>query len=161
MTASTGGEDIIVPVPPTALDFASLSHFWQLFADFAGNPDFIRGGGKTFAFMHIVMSRVDHADVATPAVRQWIESTYGDLLLPAEIPKSTVASAMAAGFGTAYDVCRYEGSSATYRRAIKAYDRVVGLVERSILTAWGVTPRSQHCKAGAALSAPTQTQFSF
>jgi len=84
---------------------------------------------------------VDQSDVATPAVRQWIEAAYGDFLLPVEVPKSTVASAMAASFGTAYDIETYEGSAATYRRIIKAYNKVIDRVEKAVVVAWQRGPR--------------------
>lgn len=136
INALMAADGIIVPVAPTALDFASLVHFWQLFADFSSNREFNRNGGKNYAFIHVLLSRVDQADVATPAVRQWIEAAYGEFLLPAEVPKSTVISAMAAAYGTAYDIERYEGSKATYRRAMEACNAVIGLVETSIVAAW-------------------------
>lgn len=136
INALMAADGIVVPVPPTALDFSSLVHFWQLFADFRSNPDFTRGGGKSYAFIQVLLSRVDQSDVATPAVRQWIEAAYSDFLLPVEVPKSTVASAMAASFGTAYDIETYEGSAATYRRIIDAYGKVIDLVERAMVVAW-------------------------
>ncbi len=141
INALMAADGIVVPVPPTALDFSSLVHFWQLFADFRNNPDFARDGGKTYAFVQVLLSRVDQSDVATPAVRQWIEAAYGDFLLPVEVPKSTVASAMAASFGTAYDIETYEGSAATYRRIIEAYGKVIDLVERAIVGAWQSGPQ--------------------
>ena len=141
INALMAADGIVVPVPPTALDFSSLVHFWQLFADFRSNPDFTRGGGKSYAFIQVLLSRVDQSDVATPAVRQWIEAAYGDFLLPVEVPKSTVASAMAASFGTAYDIETYEGSAATYRRIIDAYGKVIDLVERAVVVAWRAGPQ--------------------
>lgn len=155
INALMAADGIVVPVPPTALDFASLAHFWQLFADFSSNPEFVRSGGKEYAFVHVLLSRVDQADVAMPAVRQWIEAAYGDFLLPAEVPKSTVASAMAAAFGTAYDIERYDGSAATYRRVIEAYDKVVGLVERAIVDAWRTKPQRRCLETRFPASNPT------
>ena len=142
INALLAADGIVVPLPPTALDFASLAHFWQLFSDFSSNPEFNRNGGKNFAFIHVLLSRVDQADVAAPAVRHWIEAAYGEFLLPAEVPKSTVISAMAAAYATVYDIERYEGSKATYRRAIEAYNSVIALVEASIVSAWQGDPGS-------------------
>lgn len=136
INALMAADGIVVPLPPTALDFASLAHFWQLFGDFSSNPEFNRNGGKDYAFIHVLLSRVDQADVAAPAVRHWIEAAYGEFLLPAEVPKSTVISGMAAAYATVYDIERYEGSKATYRRVIEAYCAVIALVEASIVSAW-------------------------
>ena len=141
INALMAADGIVVPVPPTALDFSSLVHFWQLFADFRNNADFARDGGKTYAFVQVLLSRVDQSDVATPAVRQWIEAAYGEFLMSAEVPKSTVASAMAASFGTAYDIEAYEGSAATYRRIIEAYNKVIDRVEKALVVAWQRGPQ--------------------
>jgi chromosome partitioning protein len=141
INALMAADGIVVPVPPTALDFSSLVHFWQLFSDFSNSADIARDGGKTYAFVQVLLSRVDQSDVAAPAVRQWIEAAYGDFLMSAEVPKSTVASAMAASFGTAYDIEAYEGSAATYRRIIEAYNKVIDRVEMALVVAWQRGPQ--------------------
>lgn len=136
VNALMSADGVVVPVPPTSLDFASVAHFWQLLADFGCNKDFTSEHGKHFDFLHVLLSRVDAADVAMPAVRHWIETTYGEYLLPLEIPKTTVTPAMAAAFGTVYDISRYEGSALAYRRAIDAYNGLAEAVEQSVVGAW-------------------------
>lgn len=136
INAFMAADGILVPVPPSALDFASSAQFWGLFADLGSNLDQASQHGKTFEFLHVLLSRVDQSDVASPAVRQWIQATYGEYLLPVEVPKTTVTSSKAAEFGTVYDIQKYEGSAKTYKRAADAYDRVVDLVEQSIVQAW-------------------------
>jgi chromosome partitioning protein len=136
INAFMAADGILVPVPPSALDFASSAQFWGLFADLGSNLDQAAKRGKTYDFLHVLLSRVDQSDVAAPAVRQWIQATYGEYLLPVEVPKTTVTSSKAAEFGTVYDVQKYEGSAKTYKRAADAYDRVVDLVEQSIVEAW-------------------------
>ncbi len=136
INAFMASDGILVPVPPSALDFASSAQFWGLFADLGSNLDRASTHAKRFDFVHVLLSRVDQSDVASPVVRQWIQATYGQYLLPVEVPKTTVTSSKAAEFGTVYDVQRYEGSAKTYKRAADAYDRVVELVEQSIGQAW-------------------------
>ena len=91
---------------------------------------------EVFDFLHVLLSRVDQADAASPAVRQWIQATYGEFVLPVEIPKTSVTSNKSAEFATVYDVQKYDGSAKTYKRAIDTYDRFVDLVEESIVEAW-------------------------
>lgn len=136
---------IVVPVPPSGLDFASSAQFWSLLADLGGNLDGQSKDreGKAFDFLHVLLSRVDAADPAMPAVRQWIQATYGEYTLPVEIPKTSVTSNKAAEFATVYDVQRYEGSAKTYKRAVDAYDAFVELVEQSVVGAWGAQGRSR------------------
>ena len=136
---------IVVPVPPSGLDFASSAQFWSLLADLGGNLDGQSKDreGKAFDFLHVLLSRVDAADPAMPAVRQWIQATYGEYTLPVEIPKTSVTSNKAAEFATVYDVQKYEGAAKTYKRAVDAYDSFVELVEQSVVGAWQAQARAQ------------------
>jgi chromosome partitioning protein len=131
-------DGVIVPVPPSGLDFASSAQFWSLLADLGTNLDQQEpeGAQKVFDFLHVLLSRVDQADAASPAVRQWIQATYGEFVLPVEIPKTSVTSNKSAEFATVYDVQKYDGSAKTYKRAIDTYDRFVDLVEESVVEAW-------------------------
>ncbi|HEY6965475.1 MAG TPA: AAA family ATPase [Erythrobacter sp.] len=131
-------DGIVVPIPPSGLDFASSAQFWSLLADLGGNLDQQdpNGARKAFDFLHVLLSRVDQADAASPAVRQWIQATYGEFVLPVEIPKTTVTSSKSAEFATVYDVQRYDGAAKTYKRAVDAYDRFVDLIEESVVEAW-------------------------
>lgn len=131
-------DGIVVPIPPSGLDFASSAQFWSLLADLGGNLDQQdpSGARKAFDFLHVLLSRVDQADAASPAVRQWIQATYGEFVLPVEIPKTTVTSSKSAEFATVYDVQRYDGAAKTYKRAVDAYDRFVDLIEESVVEAW-------------------------
>lgn len=131
-------DGVVVPVPPSGLDFASSAQFWSLLADLGGNLDQQEPAGvrKAFDFLHVLLSRVDQTDAASPAVRQWIQATYGEFVLPVEIPKTSVTSNKAAEFATVYDVQKYDGSAKTYKRAVDAYDRFVDLIEESVVEAW-------------------------
>ncbi len=131
-------DGIVVPIPPSGLDFASSAQFWSLLADLGSNLDQQdpTGARKAFDFLHVLLSRVDQADAASPAVRQWIQATYGEFVLPVEIPKTTVTSSKSAEFATVYDVQRYDGAAKTYKRAVDAYDRFVDLIEESVVEAW-------------------------
>lgn len=133
-------DGVVVPVPPSGLDFASSAQFWSLLSDLGTSLDEQEpeGVSKTFDFLHILLSRVDHTDAASPAVRQWIQATYGEYVLPVEIPKTSVTINKAAEFATIYDIQKYEGAVKTYKRAVDAYDRFVDLVEESVVEAWRV-----------------------
>jgi chromosome partitioning protein len=138
INALWAADGLVVPVPPSGLDFASSAQFWSLLSDLGTNLDKqeAEGSRKTFDFLHVLLSRVDQADAAAPAVRQWIAATYGEYMLPVEIPKTTVTSNKAAEFATVYDVQKYDGAAKTYKRAADAYDRFVELVEESVVETW-------------------------
>jgi len=140
INALWAADGLIVPVPPSGLDFASSAQFWSLLADLGIDLDEQEKENdratKRFEFLHVLLSRVDQADAATPVVRKWIAGTYGEYMLPVEIPKTTVTSSKGAEFATVYDVQKYDGSAKTYKRAAEAYDRFVELVEESVVGAW-------------------------
>jgi chromosome partitioning protein len=138
INALWAADGLVVPVPPSGMDFASSAQFWSLLSDLGIGLDKqeSKENAKTFDFLHVLLSRVDQADQAAPAVRQWIAATYGEYMLPVEIPKTTVTSNKAAEFATVYDVQKYEGAAKTYKRAADAYDRFVELVEESIVETW-------------------------
>ena len=58
------------------------------------------------------------------------------MVLPVEVPKTTVTVAASTEFGTVYDISRYDGSMKTYRRARDAYDRVADLIEEAVIVSW-------------------------
>jgi chromosome partitioning protein len=126
---------IIMPLPPNALDFASGAQFWTLFTDLTENLIGAAGVEKTFDFINVLLSRVD-ADDASTMVRKWIIQTYGDKVLPAEIPRTVVTSAASAEFNTVYDISRYDGNARTYKRARDAYDNLVQYMEGVVRAVW-------------------------
>lgn len=136
VNAFMAADGLIVPTPPNALDFASSAQFWTLFSDLALNLTSQTGTDKTYEFIHVLLSRVDPSDAAAGVVRGWITATYGEKVVPVEIPKTAVTAATSAEFGTVYDVTRYDGNIKTYRRAREAYDRVTEIVEQSIKAYW-------------------------
>lgn len=136
INALMASDGILMPLPPNALDAASAAQFWRLFSDLAGQLVEQRGVTKEFDFVRVLLTRVDSQDSTAATVRDWINKTYEGKVLPAEIPKTTVAASSSAEFGTIYDVGKYEGNQRTYKRALDAYDRVTELVEEIIRATW-------------------------
>lgn len=152
INAFMASNGIIMPLPPNALDFASASQFWSLFADLTSELITKRGLSKAFDFIHVLLARVDSSDAASNIVRQWIGSTYAEKVLPVEIPKTAVTATTSAEFGTVYDIARYDGSAKTFKRARDAYDTFVSHIEGSIRSVW-----QQQATAGSMPSAPAST----
>ncbi|MEN9474633.1 MAG: hypothetical protein RIS48_1353 [Pseudomonadota bacterium] len=136
INAFMASNGIVMPLPPNALDFASAAQFWSIFSDLTDELLTRRGLDKEFDFLHILLSRVDSADVTANIVRQWIQTTYAEKVLPVEIPKTAVTATASAEFGTVYDVERYDGNAKTFKRARDAYDLFVSYVETSIQSVW-------------------------
>ena len=135
LMASNG---VIMPLPPSTLDFASAAQFWALFSDLTTQLLTARGHDKQFDFMNILLSRVDNSDATGAIVKQWIQTTYANrvTVLPVEIPKSAVTASATVEFGTVYDINKYDGNARTFKRARDAYDLMVGYIETSIEAVW-------------------------
>ena len=136
INALMASDGIIMPLPPNALDFASSAQFWTLFTDLCSQLLRIRGQGKEFAFVDVLLARVDKSDVVSAAVRQWIQSAYGSKVLPIEIPKTSIAATASVGFGTVYDLEAGSAQAKTLKRALDAYDDFVSMINDQVQNVW-------------------------
>ncbi|WP_298231304.1 ParA family protein [uncultured Azohydromonas sp.] len=133
VNAVIASDGLIMPVPPETLDFASSVAFWNLLSETLGALASGRRYHKDFAFMRVLLSKVD-SKLASSLVRDWIIKTYGPYMLPVEIPKSPAGSLSAIKFGTVYDLGKYSGgvSADTYGRIRDAFDKFVEMIDQSV-----------------------------
>lgn len=132
---------LMVPLPPSAMDFVSSTQFWDLFVNL--HQEFAEYGmRKDYSFVNILLSRVDASDSASALVREWITEAYGKHVLPVEIPNTGTAKT-AAEFGTIYDATASQQSARTYRRAHEAYERLTEITEDQLVRVWQ-SQGSQH-----------------
>lgn len=136
INALMAADGVLMPLPPSALDFASSAQFWDLFSDLCNQLILSRGQDKTFEFIDVLLSRVESADAASSVVRQWVMQGYGDKVLPIEIPKTAVAATASAEFGTVFDLPRGAMNAKTFSRARDAYDRMCELIEQQVEAVW-------------------------
>ena len=137
INAVIAADVLLMPLPPENLDYASSVAFWNLLSETLGAIKRNRGYDKDFAFMRVLLSRVDSTSIAATLVKDWIIRTYGQYVLTVEIPKSQVSSVGAVQFGTVYDISRYEGAAKTYAKIRDAYDKFVEMMDQSIVaTIW-------------------------
>lgn len=135
INALIAADGVLMPLPPNALDFASSAQFWGLFTGVCKSLFAARGENKQYAFVDILLSRVDKADLISNDIRNWIVSAYGPKVLPVEIPKTSIAASASAEFGTVYDMDVGSVQAKTLKRAHDAYELLVDYVEKQI---WGV-----------------------
>ena len=133
VNAVIASDGLLMPIPPENLDYASSVAFWNLLSETLSALKNSRGYDKDFAFMRVLLSRVDGL-IASSVVKDWIIKTYGPYVLTVEIPKSPVSSVAAVQFRTVYDMDRYEGSPKTYAKIRDAYDKFVEMIDQSIMT---------------------------
>lgn len=148
INALMAAQGVLMPLPPNALDFASSQQFWNLTTEVMGGLLKSKGTDKRFNFIDVVLSRVDRSDIVSAAVRQWIGAAYGGMVLPVEIPKTSIAASASAEFGTVYDIDQSSVQAKTLKRARDAYDQLVDYVEMQILGIWS-NDKDLMDKAGA------------
>ena len=136
INALLAADGLIMPLPPSNLAFASSGQFWKLVNELTEKLVTNRGQTKSFDFVNILLAKVEVGDSSSSIVREWITAAYANMVLPVEIPKTSVTETASAEFGTVYDTDPSSIDSRTYRRAFDAYERVVELVEEQIQTAW-------------------------
>lgn len=135
VNAVFASDGLLMPVPPENLDYASSIAFWGFLHEMLELLETNRGAKKEFAFMRVLLSRVDQQSAAMSVVRDWIISTYGSYILPVEIPRSPVNTAVSARFMSVYDVSIFEdGSRETYKKIRSQYDRFVEMIDQQILS---------------------------
>jgi chromosome partitioning protein len=139
INALFAADSIIVPVVPDTLSFASMVQFWTLFSDLVnGLKDISKGPKqKVFDYIDILITRMP-AKSSAQMVRDWIIKTYGDHVLPVEIPETSLAMTTSAEFATVYDMPNYQGSTNAYERICEPYDRLVDIVDSKSCLLWGI-----------------------
>jgi chromosome partitioning protein len=130
-------DGIVVPVPPSALDYASSVSFWRLFDEMLAtlteySPAM---GEKQWDFAYVLASLTDKKGV-TAFVKKWLATTYAERILPVEIPSSVVLETTSAYFSTVYDIERYEGSRGAFARARESFDLLVELLDVTCQRVW-------------------------
>ncbi len=136
INALHASDGVLIPLPPSMLDFASSAQFWNLFSDLC--QQLYKGPHKKeFSFIDVLLAKVDAGDSATPQIRQFIAETYAGRVLPIEIPKTAATTNASTALGTIYDAgAKAAVGPKTYARARLAYDAYVELIEDRLQTVW-------------------------
>jgi chromosome partitioning protein len=140
LNALFAADGLIVPLPLEGPAYSSLAQFWSMFTDIAGGLGKRAGAEKEYDFLHVVPSRVKD-EMTNNVVNRWVGQTYGPYILPVSIPETRVMGTAALEYKTVYDIEKYAGGHETYRNARDAYDKLVRLVEASMVLTWQRTAR--------------------
>ena len=132
--ALSAAQGLVLPLPPASLDFASSQQFFALMTDVLGGLYHSVDGDKVFSFIDVLINKPEREGIAT-AVRQWITASYGGMILPVEIPKTSIAGTASSEFGTAYDLDSSVNPK-TLKRALDAYNQLGDYIEGQMLSIW-------------------------
>lgn len=137
INALFAADSIVVPVVPDTLSFASMVQFWGLFSDLVkGIKNFSNSKTtKKFDSVDVLITRIPNKASAT-IVRDWIIKTYGDHVLPVQIPETTLAMTTSTEFSTVYDMPNWDGSAEAYRRICEPYDQLIDLIDQKTCQLW-------------------------
>jgi chromosome partitioning protein len=132
--AATG---LVVPIPPSMLDFASSGEFFRFLAGVA--RDFratLRSDALGYDFVRIVTTRFKAADRNQAEIVRWKRALFQEIVLGEAMLDTALIDAAGILKETLYE---YEpaGNRRTYERGREAMDRVNRALEQEILRAWG------------------------
>jgi chromosome partitioning protein len=128
---------LVIPIPPSMLDFASSGEFFRFMADVAG--DFrksLRPTALAYDFVRILTTRHKLSDRNQGEIVSWKQALFQDAVL--KEPMLDTALIDAAGI-LKESLYEYEpaGNRRTYERGIAAMNRVNALIEGEMLRVWG------------------------
>lgn len=132
--AATG---LVVPIPPSMLDFASSGEFFRFLAgvarDFRGS---LTSDALAYDFVRIVTTRFKATDRNQAEIVRWKQALFQDSVLGEAMVDTALVDAAGILKETLYE---YEpsGNRRTYERGLEAMDRVNRALERELLRVWG------------------------
>ncbi len=134
--AMVAADGLLMPCPLDALDYASSTQFWGVFAELAATlPSF--AATKKYDFVEIFLTKTkSESDLMASAVRGWIQASYGTHLGAIGIPESSVAKSAATQLKTIYDLHKPDGSIEAYKRYKEPMDSLVDHVLGQLTLAW-------------------------
>ena len=134
--AMVAADGLLMPCPLDALDYASSTQFWGVFAELATTlPSF--AASKQYDFVEVFLTKTKpESDLMASAVRGWIQASYGTHLSAIGIPESSVAKSAAAQLKTIYDLQKPDGSIEAYKRYKEPMDSLVDHVLGQLTLAW-------------------------
>ena len=130
----SAAQGLIVPLPPSPLDFASTQQFFSIASEVLTGLYRSRNTEKSYSFIDVLINKPEREAIST-SVRQWITASFGGRILPLEIPKTSAASTAGAAHGSVYDLDSSINPK-TLKRVLDEYDKLGDYIENQILCIW-------------------------
>lgn len=123
---------LLIPTPPSTVDFASTSHFLRMVVETLEVLD-ARIGPRGFHFVRVVATKVDEAKSAHTQIRDMMQSVFGSEMLNASLLDSAEIDNANVQLRTVYEIA---GGSKTHERCRNNLDRLNDEVELLIRKTW-------------------------
>lgn len=133
MFAATG---VLVPVPPSMVDFASTGSFFRMSHDVLEQIERYDPQGKDFAFFKVLVSKFNTNDQNHKQVGRLMAANFADMLLDNRMAVTTMIDAASLRKQTFYEIDASIGRQ-TYRRALRYLNELNHEIEALIWAAWG------------------------
>jgi len=123
---------LLIPTPPSTVDFASTSHFLRMIVETLEVLD-PRLGARGFHFVRVVATKVDENKSAHVQIRQMMQSVFGAEMLSASLLDSAEIDNANVQLRTVYEIV---AGSKTHERCRNNLDRLNDEIELLIRKAW-------------------------
>lgn len=125
---------LLIPTPPSTVDFASTAHFLRMIVDTLELLDHHGLGKRGYQFLRVVATKVDEAKSAHTQIREMMEAVFGGDMLNASLLDSAEIDNANVQLRTVYEVSG--AGSKTHERCRNNLDRLNSEIELLIRKAW-------------------------
>lgn len=141
LAAATG---LVVPMPPSMIDFASSGEFFRILAQIARDLEDVAPGALDYDFVRVLTTKHKVADRNQEAIVAWQRAHFGAAVLEAPMLETALVDAAGLLKETLYEY-EPEGGRPTYKRGLQAMNRVNAAVEAELLRVWrrSTTPQAE------------------
>lgn len=130
---------LLQPIPPRSVDFASAIQFWsllyRLLSEFSKHDPEIKE--KVYDYISIVPSRVRPKETNDVVMAQ-MSKAFESCLSSNKLPESSAMENLSFMLQTIYDQFTARSNVEDHRRYKDSMDELVAMVDRQLLSAWGV-----------------------
>ncbi|WGF90733.1 AAA family ATPase [Marinivivus vitaminiproducens] len=139
LIAATG---LVVPMPPSMIDFASSGEFFRILAQIARDLTEVAPGALAYDFVRVLITKHKMADRNQEAIVAWQRAHFGGSALDAPMLETALVDAAGILKETLYEY-EPEGNRQTYQRGLTAMNRVNASLEAELLRVWGRSATGQ------------------
>lgn len=126
---------MIVPVPPSTVDFSSTTHFFTMLVESLGILE-KHGLHASYKFLRVVASKVNDNKSAHTEISKIMRSVYEMYILDSQMKDSAEIDNANARLMTVFELERAQTSKETYNRCLAHLNAVCGEIELLIRKTW-------------------------
>jgi len=124
---------LLIPTPPSTVDFASTAHFLRMIVDTLGVLDHYGLGKSGYEFLRVVATKVDEGKSAHVSIREMMAAVFGADMLTNSLLDSAEIDNANVQLRTVYEVA---GGGRVHERCRNNLDRLNSEIEILIRKAW-------------------------